>query len=61
MIDFVFVNSLAFGIICDQMEIYEQQENIDLTDHNLIEISLKFYCMHPNYNRRGKWEDKIYY
>ena len=36
VIDFVLVNSLAFGI-CDQMEIDEQQEKIDLTDHNLIE------------------------
>ena len=60
LIDFVLVNSLAFGI-CDQMEIYEQQEICDLTDHNLIEISLKLNFMHPNYNRRGKWEEKIDY
>ena len=38
MIDFVLVNSLAFGI-SDQMDIDEQQEQFDLTDHNLIEIS----------------------
>ena len=60
MIDFVFVNSLAFGI-CDQIEIDEQQEKFDLTDHNLIEISLKLNYMNPNYDRRGKWEEKIYY
>ena len=36
VIDFVLVNSLAFGI-CAQMEIAEQQEQFDLTDHNWIE------------------------
>ena len=60
VIDFVLVHSLAFGI-CDQMVIGEQQEKIDLTDNNLIEISLKLNYMHPNYDRRGKWEDKIFY
>ena len=60
VIDFVLVNSLAFGI-CDQMDIDEQQEQFDLTDHNLIEISLKFNYMHPNYDRRGRWEEKINY
>ena len=60
VIDFVIVNSLSFRI-CDQMEIDEQQEKIDLTDHNLFEISLKLNNMHPNYVRRGKWEEKIYY
>ena len=53
VIDFVLVNSLAFGI-CDQMEIDEQQEQFDLTDHNLIEISLKLNYMHPNYDGRGR-------
>ena len=43
------------------MEIDEQQEKFDLTDHNLIEISLKLNYMHPIYNRRGKWKEKIYY
>ena len=60
VIDFVLVNSLAFGIY-DQMEIDEQEEKIDLTDHKLIEISLKLNYMHPNYDRRGRWEEKIYY
>ena len=60
VIYFVLVNSLAFGI-CDQMEINEQQETFDLTDHNLIEISLKLNYMHPNYDRRGRWEEKIDY
>ena len=55
VIDFVLVNSLAFRI-CDQMEIDEQTKKIDLTDHNLIEISLKLNYMHPNYDRRGKWK-----
>ena len=27
----------------------------------MIEISLKLNYMHPNYDRRGKWEEKIYY
>ena len=43
------------------MDIDEQQEQFDLTDHNLIEISLKLNYMHPNYDRRGRWEEKIYY
>ena len=60
VIDFILANSLAFGI-CDQMEIDEQQEKIDLTDHNLIKICLILNYMHPNYDRRGKWEEKIYY
>ena len=59
VIDFVLVNSLDLGI-CDQMDIDEQQEQFDLTDHNLIEISLKLNYMHPHYDRRGRWEDKIY-
>ena len=46
--------------ICDQMEIDEQQEKFDLTDHNFIEISSKLNYMHPNYDRRGRWEEKIY-
>ena len=33
-------HSLAFGI-CDKMEIDEQQKQFDLTDHNLIKITLK--------------------
>ena len=27
----------------------------------MIELTLKFNNMHPNYVRSGKWEDKIYY
>ena len=57
---FVLVNRLAFGI-CDQMEIDEQQEQFDLTNHNLIEISLKLNYMHPKYDRKGKWEESILY
>ena len=57
MIDFVLVNSLAFRM-CDQMEIDEQQEKFDLTDPNLIDISLKLNYMHQNYDRREKWEEK---
>ena len=38
MIDFVLVNSLAFDILCDEIVIDEQQEKIDLTDHDLIII-----------------------
>ena len=49
VIDFVLVNGLTFGI-CDQMKLDEQQEQFDLTDHNLIEISLKLNYMHPNYD-----------
>ena len=60
VIDFVLVNSLAFGI-CDQMDIDERLEQFHLTDHNLIEISLKLNYMHQNYDRRGRWEKKIYY
>ena len=37
------------------MEIDEQQEQ------NLIEISLKLNYMHPNHDRRGRWEEKIDY
>ena len=59
VIDFVLVNSLPFGI-CDKMDIDEQQDQFDLTDDNLIEISLKLNYMHPNYDR-GRWEEKIYY
>ena len=59
VIDVVLVNNIAFGI-CDNMKIDEQQEQFDLTYHTLIEITLKLN-MHPNYDRRRKWEDKIYY
>ena len=27
----------------------------------MIEIFLKLNYMHPNFDRRGKWEEKIYY
>ena len=27
----------------------------------MIGISLKLNYMHPNYDRRGRWEEKIYY
>ena len=43
------------------MDIDEQQEQFDLTDHILIEISLKLNYMHPNYDRIGRWEEKIYH
>ena len=43
------------------MEIDEQQETIDFTDPNFIEISLKLNYMHPYYDKREKWEEKIYY
>ena len=43
------------------MGIDEQQEQFNLTDHNLIEISLKLNYMHLNYDRRGRSEEKIYY
>ena len=41
------------------MNIYEKQEKFDISDHNLIEISLKLND--TNYLRGGKWEDKQYY
>ena len=37
----------------------EKQEKFYLSDHNLIEISLKLNG--TNYQRRGKWEEKQYY
>ena len=41
------------------MNIDEKQEKFDLSDHNLIDISLKLNDTH--YQRRGKWEEKQYY
>ena len=41
------------------MNIDEQQEKFDLSDHNLIDISLKLND--TNYQRRGKWEEEQYY
>ena len=41
------------------MNIYEKQEKFDISDHNLIEISLKLND--TNYLRGGNWEDKQYY
>ena len=57
-IDFILVNTLAYKL-CQEMNIDEKQENFDLSDHNLIEISLKLND--TNYQRRGKWEGKQYY
>ena len=54
-IDFILVNTLAYKL-CQEMNIDEQQEKFDLSDHNLIEISLKLND--PNY--QGKWEEKQY-
>ena len=41
------------------MNIDEKQEKFDLSDHNLIEISLKLND--TNYLRRGRWLEKHYY
>ena len=49
-IDFILVNTLAYKL-CQEMNIYEKQEKFDLSDHNLIEISLKLND--TNYQRRG--------
>ena len=57
-VDFILVNTLA-NKLCHEMNIDEKQERCDLSDHNLIEISLKLN--YPNYLRRGKWEEKQYY
>ena len=57
-IDFILVNTLAYKL-CQEMNIDEKQEKFDLSDHNLIEISLKLND--TNYQRRGKWEEKQYY
>ena len=57
-IDFIFVNTLAYKL-CQEMNIDEKQEKFALSDHNLIEISLKLND--TNYQRRGKWEEKQYY
>ena len=55
VIDFILVNTLAYKL-CQEMNIDEKQKKFDLSDHNLIEISLKLND--TNYLRRGKWEDK---
>ena len=57
-IDFILVNTLAYKL-CQEMNIAEKQEKFDLSDHNLIEISLKLND--TNYQRSGKWEEKQYY
>ena len=57
-IDFILVNTLAYKF-CQEMNIDEKQEKFHLSDHNLIEISLKLND--TNYQRRGKWEEKQYY
>ena len=57
-IDFILVNTLAYKL-CQEMNIDEKQEKFNLSDHNLIEISLKLND--TNYLRRGKWEEKQYY
>ena len=57
-IDFILVNTLAYKL-CQEINIDENQEKFDLSDHNLIEISLKLND--TNYQRRGKWEEKQYY
>eukprot|EP00794_Sanderia_malayensis_P010325 gene10325-11396_t len=60
VIDFVLVNQMAYTL-CDKMIIDEQQERFDLTDHNLMEVTLKIKNVHPNYQKKGKWEEKEYY
>ena len=42
-----------------EMSIDEKQEKFDLSDHNLIDISLKLND--TNYLRGGKWEETQYY
>ena len=51
------MNTLAYKLY-QEMNIDEKQEKFDLSDHNLIEISLKLND--TNY-LRGKWEEKQYY
>ena len=57
-IDFILVNTLAYKL-CQEMNIDGKQEKCDLSDQNLIEISLKLND--TNHQRRGKWEEKQYY
>ena len=52
-IDFLLVNNAAYNI-CSRMQIDEKQEKFDLSDHNLIETTLKMDCDHINYQRRGE-------
>ena len=59
-IDFLLVNNAAYNI-CSRMQIDEKQEKFDLSDHNLIETTLKMDCDHINYQRRGEWENIEYY
>ena len=54
-IDFILVITLSYKL-CQAMNIDETQEKFDLSDHNLIEISLKLND--TNYQRRGKWEEE---
>ena len=57
-IDLILVNTLAYKL-CQEMNIDKNRRSFDLSDHNLIEISLKLND--TNYQRRGKWEKKKYY
>ena len=48
-IDFILLNTLA-DKLCQEMNIDEKQEKFDLSDHNLIDISLKLND--TNYQRK---------
>ena len=38
-----------------------KNKSFDLSDHNLIETTLKMDCDHINHQRRGEWENIEYY
>ncbi len=58
-IDFVLANKECYGLIQD-MYIDEQNEIVDLSDHNLIQLRIKVNTTKPNVNQ-GKWTETQYY
>ena len=59
VIDFVLVNNLGYKMIYD-MYIDEDQEIMDLSDHNLIKIRLNINTNKPIFNK-DKWTETEFY
>ena len=60
VIDYMLVNAKLYQCF-QNMDIDENQEAIDTTDHNLLCAGFPLSDRVLNFNRHGKWEKKEYY
>lgn len=60
VIDYILVNQSMYNIY-KWMNIDENQELVDISDHNLITLNFQVAQISQNFTRHGLWEYKEYY